>query len=192
MDRARAVPDAVFVPPPLGADARTRPAVRSAFPWVCGPAWDAVWMLSALWLVPLVLVLSRGDDPRAGSLDLVYGWLTALLWLGHRIGSTWLAYCTTAYQPLRRAEPARFVLIPAAIAVACFAILLPADGALAWSRAERVMALAILDYALVTHHFAAQHFGALRLYRARAGGADGPLRRLDRIYAFAIGGACVV
>jgi len=149
-------------------------------------------MLSALWLVPLVLLLSRGDDPRAGSLDLVYGWLTALLWLGHRIGSTWLAYCTTAYQPLRRAEPARFVLIPAAIAVACFAILLPTDGVLAWSRAERVMALAILDYALVTHHFAAQHFGALRLYRARAGGADGPLRRLDRIYAFAIGGACVV
>ncbi|MCC6847088.1 MAG: hypothetical protein IT294_01205 [Deltaproteobacteria bacterium] len=171
-----------------------QPRARGAQPWVRGLLWDGVWMLSGLWLVPLVLLLSLGsDDPRTGSLDLVYGWLTALFWLGHRIGSTWIAYCTTAYRPLRLAEPVRFVLVPAAIAVACFALLLPADDAFACSRAERVMALAILDYALVTYHFAAQHFGALRLYRARAGGGEGPRRRrLDRIYALAVGGAAVV
>ncbi len=29
-------------------------------PWVRGPAWDGVWMQSALWLAPLALWLARG------------------------------------------------------------------------------------------------------------------------------------
>lgn len=158
------------------------------------PAWDVVWMLSALWLAPLVLVLAAGsEDPRTGSLDVVYCWLTALLWLGHRVGSTWLAYFTTAYRPLLRAERSRFVLIPAAIAVACFAIVLPGDEVYRWSRAERVMILAIVDYVFVTYHFAAQHFGALTLYRVRAGrSASERLRFVDRLYALIVGGALVV
>jgi hypothetical protein len=151
-------------------------------------------MQSALWLTPLVVLLARGSaDPREGVLDTAYCWLTALLWLGHRVGSTWLAYGTTAYRPLLRAEPGRFVAAPAAIAAACFALLLPDDAALPWTRAERVVALAVLDYLLVTHHFAAQHFGVLSLYRARAGGtATRGARRLDRGYALAVGGLLVV
>jgi len=151
-------------------------------------------MLSALWLAPLVLLLASGsEDPRTGSLDAVYCWLTALLWLGHRVGSTWLAYCTTAYRPLLRAERSRFVLAPAAIAIACFAILLPSDDAFGWPRAERVMVLAIVDYVFVTYHFASQHFGALTLYRLRAGQtASRRLRRVDRLYALTVGGALVV
>jgi hypothetical protein len=181
----RAVTQAVLA---LRASAETHP-----HPWVRGLAWDAAWMLSALWLAPLVLLLSRGnEDPRSGSLDVLYGGLTAVLWLGHRVGSTWLAYCTTAYRPLLRAEPLRFVLIPCAIAVSCFALLLPDDGSLPWSRAERVMILAILDYVLVTYHFAAQHFGVLSLYRARAGRTDARCRRrCDRTYSLLVGGACV-
>jgi hypothetical protein len=78
------------------------------------------------------------------------------------------------------------------IAVGCFALLLPADEALGWSRTERVVTLAILDYLLITHHFAAQHYGVLSLYRVRAGSAgDRGLRRLDRIYALVIGGLLV-
>ncbi len=42
-------------------------------PWVRGPAWDRFWMLSALWLVPVGLWLSRGDgDPEGSPLDVVY------------------------------------------------------------------------------------------------------------------------
>jgi len=160
-------------------------------PWVRGLAWDAAWMLPALWLAPLVLLLSRGsEDPHPPSLDVFYCGLTALFWLGHRVGSTWLAYCTTAYRPLLRAEPVRFLVIPCVIAIGCFAILLPDDGALPWSRAERVTVLAIVDYLLVTYHFAAQHFGVLSVYRARAGRRGG-LRRLDRVYALVIGGVFV-
>ena len=151
-------------------------------------------MQSALWLAPLVLLLAHGStDPRDGLLDVTYCWLSALLWLGHRVGSTWLAYATTAYRPLVRAEPGRFGVAPAAIAVVCFALLLPDDGALPWTRAERVVVLAILDYVLVTHHFAAQHFGVLSLYRARGGGtASRGARRIDRLYALVVGGVLVV
>ena len=162
--------------------------------WVRGPAWDAFWLQSALWLAPLALLLADGyDDPGESPLDwLVFG-LTAVFWISHRLGSTWLAYATTAYRPLLRAERARFVVIPIVIAAACFAILLPGDDALPLTRSQRVLALATLDFVLVTYHFAAQHFGVLSLYRIRSGrSADVWTRRLDRIFAFGAGGALVV
>lgn len=88
-------------------------------------------MLSALWLVPLVLWLASGRADAARSpVDTRYFAVTALFWISHRIGSTWLAYCTTAYRPLLRSSPVRFVVVPAVVAAACFGLLLPADGAL--------------------------------------------------------------
>jgi hypothetical protein len=162
-------------------------------PWVRGPVWDGVWMLNALWLVPLALWLAHGySDPESGPLDLFYCGLTALFWIGHRLCSTWLAYCTEAYRPLLRSEPVRFVVLPMLVTVTCFAVFLPADDAFPWTREERVVAMAILDYAFVTYHFAAQHFGALSLYRTRAeraGSVDA--RRLDRMFALGVGGALV-
>jgi len=163
-------------------------------PWIRGPSWDLAWLLSAVWLVPLVLALSTGPgDPADGPLDVLFFALTALLWLGHRLGSTWLAYCTTAYRPLLRAAPGRFAVVPIGIAVICFAAILPPDTALPWTRAQRVMGFVILDYLLITYHFASQHFGVLSLYRVRAApGGSGGLRRLDRAYALVVGGALVV
>jgi hypothetical protein len=150
-------------------------------------------MLNALWLVPVVLWLAHGySDPESSPLDIFYLGLTALFWIGHRLCSTWLAYCTEAYRPLLRTEPVRFVVLPLVVTVACFDFFLPADAALPWSREERVVSFAILDYALVTYHFAAQHFGALSLYRTRAERAGCALtRRLDRIFALGVGGALV-
>ena len=163
-------------------------------PWVHSLAWDVLWLQSALWLVPLALLLAhRYADPAGSPLDILYFGLTALFWIGHRIGSTWLAYATTAYRPLLRADPVRFVIVPLAITAACFATLLPGDEALPLTRAERVVALVILDYALVTYHFAAQHFGVLTLYRIRAGRAGaGWARRVDRLFALGVGGALVM
>jgi hypothetical protein len=174
---------------PLSQLIATRPR-----PWIRGPAWDIAWLLSALWLVPLVLLLSAGPgDPATGPLDVLFFVLTALFWLGHRLGSTWLAYCTTACRPLLRAAPVRFAVVPVGIAVVCFAAMLPPDAALPWTRAQRVMGFVILDYLLITYHFASQHFGVLSLYRVRAGrGGSGGLRRLDRAYALIVGGALVV
>lgn len=154
------------------------PSTSSA--WLRGPLWDVVWLHGALWLAPLALWLVYANvSPGADPLDLLYFGLTALFWIGHRLSSVWLAYGTEAYRPLLRAQPLRFVALPLAVAAACFAWFLPPDGALPWTRAERLVALAILDYALVTHHFAAQHFGALSLHRARAGPASAAARRRD-------------
>ena len=84
-------------------------------PWVRSFAWDAFWLQSALWLSPLALLLAHGyEDPGESPLDLLVFGLTALFWISHRFGSSWLAYATTAYRPLLRAEPVRFVVVPLA------------------------------------------------------------------------------
>jgi hypothetical protein len=150
-------------------------------------------MLNALWLAPIVLWLASGyANPESSPLDVLYFGLTALFWLGHRFCSTYLAYCTEAYRPLLRTQPMRFVVLPILITTGCFAFFLPADEALPWTRAERLVGLAIVDYAWVTWHFASQHFGALSLYRSRAGRARCvQTRRFDRLFALIVGGALV-
>jgi TonB family protein len=161
--------------------------------WVRGPLWDGFWMLSALWLAPIVLLLVRGySDPESSPLDLLYFGLTALFWIGHRLSSTYLAYCTEAYRPLLREQSIRFVALPLLITAGCFAVFLPADSVLPWTREERLIGLAIIDYACVTYHFAAQHFGALSLYRSRVDrGSCIQMRRWDRFFALIAGGVLV-
>jgi len=161
--------------------------------WVRGPLWDGFWMLSALWLAPIILLLVHGySNPESSPLDLLYFGLTALFWIGHRLSSTYLAYCTEAYRPLLREQPMRFVVLPLLVTAGCFALFLPADSTLPWTREERLIGLAIVDYACVTYHFAAQHFGALSLYRSRADrGSCIQTRRLDRFFALTAGGVLV-
>ena len=165
----------------------------SSLPWVRGPLWDGFWTLSALWLAPIVLWLAHGySNPETSPLDLLYFGLTALFWIGHRLSSTYLAYCTEAYRPLLRDQPIRFVMLPLLVTAGCFALFLPGDSALPWTREERLIGLAIIDYACVTYHFAAQHFGALSLYRSRAEhGSCIQTRRLDRFFALIVGGVLV-
>lgn len=172
------------------ADALTSTPTR----WIKGPAWDLVWILNALWLAPLVFLLARGhDDVRASPVDWLFFALTVPLWFGHRVSSAWLAYATPAYRPLLATQRLRFVIAPLAIAVACCAVLLPPESVLPMPLAERVVWLAVLNYLLVSYHFAAQHFGLLSLYRARAGRAsDAIARRLDRWFALVVGGGFVV
>ena len=166
---------------------------ESSLPWVRGPVWDGFWMLSALWLAPIALFLAHGySDPESSPLDLLYFGLTVLFWIGHRLSSTYLAYCTEAYRPLLREQPVRFIVLPLLVTAGCFALFLPADSALPWTREERLIGLAILDYACVTYHFAAQHFGALSLYRLRADrGSCLQTRRCDRFFAMTAGGVLI-
>jgi hypothetical protein len=99
--------------------------------WVRGPVWDGFWILSALWLATIVLWLAHGySNPESNPLDLLYFGLTALFWIGHRLLSTYLAYCTEAYRPLLREQPIRFVVLPFFVTAGCFALFLPADSAL--------------------------------------------------------------
>src|SRR5438552_17248551 len=166
---------------------------ESSLPWVRGPVWDGFWMLSALWLAPIALFLAHGySDPESSPLDLLYFALTVLFCIGHRLSIPYLAYCTEAYRPLLREQPVRFIVLPLLVTAGCFALFLPADSALPWTREERLIGLAIIDYACVTYHFAAQHFGALSLYRSRAErGWCIRTRRLDRFFALIVGGVLV-
>jgi len=162
--------------------------------WIKSPAWDLVWVLNALWLAPLVFLLAQGhDDVRASPVDGLFFALVVPLWFGHRVSSAWLAYATPAYRPLLATQRLRFVVAPLAIAGVCFALLLAPESALPMPLTERVVWFAVLDYLLVSYHFAAQHFGLLSLYRARAGRAsDAITRRLDRWFALVVGGGFVV
>jgi hypothetical protein len=162
--------------------------------WVRSPAWDFVWILNALWLAPLVLLLAQGhDDVRASPVDVLFFALAVPLWFGHRVSSAWLAYATPAYRHVLATQRLRFVVAPLSIAAACFALLLAPESLLPMPLTERVVWLAVVDYLLVSYHFAAQHFGLLSLYRARAGRASDPIaRRLDRWFALVVGGGFVV
>jgi hypothetical protein len=173
------------------SDALAR-SIRSR--WIKTPAWDLVWVLNTLWLAPLVLLLAWGyEDARASPVDDLFFILAVPLWFGHRVASAWLAYATPDYRPLLVTQRLRFVVAPLVIAAACFAVLLTPESVLPMPVAERVVWLAVLDYVLVSYHFAAQHFGLLSLYRARAGRASEMMtRRLDRCFALVVGGGFVV
>lgn len=162
--------------------------------WIKSPAWDLVWVLNTLWLAPLILLLGWGhDNVRASPVDGLFFALAVPLWFGHRVSSAWLAYATPAYRGLLATQRLRFVIAPLAIAIACFAVLLAPEDMLPIPVVERVVWLAVLDYLLVSYHFAAQHFGLLSLYRSRAGRASDMItRRLDRWFALVVGGGFVV
>jgi hypothetical protein len=178
---------------PAGAAAAAPPSIARAR-WIRSPAWDLVWVLNALWLAPLVLLLERAHGgARDSPVDWLFFVLAVPLWFGHRVSSAWLAYTTPAYRPLLTTQRLRFVAGPLAIALACFAVLLAPDSVLPVPLDQRVVCLAIADYLLVSHHFAAQHFGLLSLYRGRAGRpSDVFARRLDRWFSLVVGGGFVV
>jgi hypothetical protein len=162
--------------------------------WIRGPLWDGFWVLNGLWLAPLLWIVARGhEDPYASPADDFYLVLTLCFWIGHRLSSSYLAYCTTAYRPVLRAQPIRFVGVPVVVASAVFTLLLLPDDALALPRSERVFWLAISDYVFVSYHFAAQHYGILSLYRVRGGEVRSRRTRLvDRVFALGIGGVLVI
>ena len=169
-------------------------AQTSTQPWVRGPLWDGFWILNGLWLAPLLFFLADGaSDPFQSPADNVYLVITLLFWIGHRIGSSYLAYCTTAYRPLLRAQPVRFIIVPLLVAAAVFLFLLLPESVIPIPWVTRVFGLAIADYLFVSYHFAAQHYGVMSLYRVRG---EEPrtkgTRRVDRIYALGIGGLIVI
>src|SRR4051794_15103169 len=181
---------------PLSTSAllRTRAGPTARAGWIRSPAWDLVWVLNPLWLAPVCLLLEQAyGDARNSPVDQLFFLLAVPLWFGHRVSSAWLAYATPGYRTLLATQRWRFVVAPLLIAVACFAVLLAPEDVLPMPLEERVVWLVVLDYAFVSYHFAAQHFGLLSLYRARAGRAsDAATRRLDRWFALVVGGGFVV
>lgn len=162
--------------------------------WVRSPAWDLFWLHAPAWMFPLALLLSHGwPSPDDSPLSTLYLVLAGLFWIGHRFSSTWMAWMSSAYRPLLRSQPHRFITVPVLVMVATVMIVADPLGALPGSATSRALVLGGVDYLLVSHHFAAQHFGLLSLYRGRAGrSGDAADRRWDRAFALGIGGLAVI
>ncbi len=133
-------------------------ASSSSSPWLFTPSWDSFWFHGGLWLPVLVLLL-----PDAIWSPL-YLFLVLTLWLAHRFASAWVFWTTEEFREVR-AQQGRPLLLKSLALLGGIGLwlLFPAEGL---STTARLATLLLIDFGLILHHFAAQHFGMLRLYAA--------------------------
>ena len=157
-------------------------------PWLRSASWDGFWLLSGIWLVPVVVLLERSPAK-------LYGFLVAsslLLWLAHRFATAFSAFCMADYRGLLKAQFGRFIGWPSALLLAPFALVFAPSWAVPLDLWGRAQILAAGFFLFNTYHFGVQHYGVISVYRIRAGQdpAD-PAKRLERFTALAVGGVLV-
>jgi hypothetical protein len=153
--------------------------------WIQGFGWDLFWIFPGIWLFPLVLFL---DD-----LDPIYAVGVFLFWIGHRVSSLYLGWFSPSFRPLLHDQRQRLIFIPLGVLLLTgFWLLLP-ESLLPLPFSLRILSLAMLDYFWGIYHFAAQHFGMLRLYRHLApGSVDVFEKTRDRWYCLGAAGGLVI
>ena len=153
--------------------------------WIQGLGWDLFWIFPGIWLFPLVLFL---DD-----LDPIYAVGVFLFWIGHRVSSLYLGWFSPSFRPLLHDQRQRFIFIPLGVLLLTgFWLLLP-ESLLPLPFSLRILSLAMLDYFWGIYHFAAQHFGMLRLYRHLAPGSEDVFEKnRDRWYCLGAAGGLVI
>ena len=153
--------------------------------WIQGFGWDLFWIFPGIWLFPLVLFL---DD-----LDPIYAVGVFLFWIGHRVSSLYLGWFSPSYRPLLHDQRQRFIFIPLGVLLLTgFWLLLP-ESLLPLPFSLRILSLAMLDYFWGIYHFAAQHFGMLRLYRHLAQCSEDVFEKTrDRWYCLGATGGLVI
>ena len=156
--------------------------------WVRSPAWDVFWLHSGLWLT--FLMLTTSDLPVQ---EMFYAAGVFLFWISHRFSSFYLAWRTQAYHPLLKNQQGRFVFIPLLLVSVVFAVLFIPESVLPVPVSVRILGMILLDFAWGMHHFAAQHYGLLRLYHHRWNSKSAPLsNKRDRWYCWGVGGGLVL
>jgi len=128
--------------------------------WLIAPGCDAFWLLSGLWLPLLVVAL-----PEA-AWDPIYLGAVLLLWLSHRFASAWVFWLTPEYQPARTRHGSALGLKTLLLLFLTLAWMLIPPSLL--PLLPRLGLLVLIDFTLALHHFAAQHFGVLRLYASHS------------------------
>ena len=165
---------------PLNPIQKARP---NTFCWVRSPTWDFFWLHSGLWL-GLIIFAFRGHP----SLEMFYMVGMFLFWISHRFSSFYIAWCTRSYSSLRSSQPWRFVIIPAIIVLSVFVFLFLPENFLPVSVPVRIFGLLVLDFFWGMHHFAAQHYGMLSLFRHRANPLNArSFQLLDRFFCWGTG-----
>ncbi len=169
--------------PSLSAFRSENPPARRATSWVQGPGWDGFWMHSALWLVPLIVLLDQAVWSGLYLLAL-FG-----VWIAHRVASAWLVFGTAAYAPLRQRDGVRLRNTLLGIVVAVGSVMFLAERGLPISQGEALLGLLLLDFALSLHHYAKQHYGLLQLYRTPDPTGNPDHGRRDQQFCFFVVGA---
>ena len=156
--------------------------------WVRSPVWDGFWLHSGLWLTLLMLIASSTRVQ-----EIFYATGMFLFWISHRFSSFYLAWGTRAYHSLRINQQKRFVFFPLLLGLVVFGLLLTPETVLPVPVSVRILGLFLLDFAWGIHHFAAQHYGILRLYHHRWNPESAPFsNKRDRWYCWGVGGGLVL
>ncbi|PKL77091.1 MAG: hypothetical protein CVV27_06915 [Candidatus Melainabacteria bacterium HGW-Melainabacteria-1] len=184
-----AMPSAELTEPgaiPLQA---TQPSMAmSVSPWLRSWRWDGFWMLSGFWVPTLLLLL-----PLAGAEALILTF-TLCFWIGHRVSSLYLAWCVGEYQSVLQARRSYFLGLPLLLLGLVMGFLLCPLSLLPMPRLERIILLALADYAFSLYHFSVQHYGVLSVYRSKLphGQKDPVLLKWDWWMCLAVSGVFTI
>ena len=148
-------------------------------------------MFSAFWAGALLLGFSLAL-PTIG-VAMLFLPLNRFLSVFHSWSTTFMVLRSSLLAEERRADPRKYIVVPALIAVFCLGLGLyvaaaqryPVDGRVTWALWPWGLYLALF---WVGHfwHFGNQDFGVLTLYRVRAGQSRQLDRRVDKLYTAAM------
>jgi len=151
--------------------------------WVRSLVWDLFWLHSGVWLGLLIFAFS--SHPL---LEIFYMVGVFLFWISHRFSSFYIAWGTRSYSAIRASQPLRFVIFPAILVLSVFLLLLIPETVLPVSLPVRILGLLLLDFFWGMHHFAAQHYGMLRLFQQRVNPSTANSSHLhDRLFCWGTG-----
>jgi len=90
-----------------------------------------------------------------------------LFWISHRFSSFYIAWGTRSYSTVRLNQPWRFFIFPVILVLSVFVLIFIPENVLPVPVPVRILWLMLLDFFWGMHHFAAQHYGMLRLLENR-------------------------
>jgi len=145
-------------------------------------------MLSGLWLLLPVL----GFSSKPGALENFLIFSSLLLWLSHRFGTTFAAFCTGAYRDLVNLQRTRFLVVPAGIILLVFGFVFAPKALNPLDDWGKIQLLGTIFFLYNTYHFGVQHYGVLSIYRGRRGqDPRSKLKIYEKILCLSIGGVVV-
>jgi len=151
--------------------------------WVRSPVWDLFWLHSGVWLG--LLIFAFGSQP---ALEMFYMAGVFLFWISHRFSTFYIAWGTWSYSSVRASQPLRYVIFPAMLVLSVFVFLFIPETVFPVSVPVRILGLLLLDFFWGMHHFAAQHYGMLRLFQYRANPSTAHSSHLhDRLFCWVTG-----
>ena len=163
-------------------------SLRNKF-WIRSIFWDIFWFHSGLWLTLLIIILDKNFFS-----DIFYATGVLFFWIAHRFSPFYLAWGTHSFRPLCKKQPIRFIFSPLLICVGVFIFIfyIP-NHLLPFSVLERILFLFIIDFFWGAHHFAAQHYGILRIYQNFSKNKVSNFVKIeDRIFCWGVSGLIVI